>query len=166
LPSVFDREFYSGKIKKLIKLVLSGKLYPLLKILKKRKFPHYLEPYAGDQWWALPIETVKKIIEFVDEHRDYSDYHKYSLAPDEMFFQTILMWFNKETKLFPHHQSTTYVRWIPVSKEFPKSLTPVTFTKSYLNELLSLPDNKLFARKFNSELDTEILNLLDSELSC
>jgi len=61
-PSIFDKEFY-GKLNFESFLYLAKRksivscLEILPKTLKKRRFPSYIQPYKGSQWWALPIET-------------------------------------------------------------------------------------------------------------
>lgn len=157
LPSVFQKEFYTAGTIVLIKeLLIARKFSFVFKVFRKRKFPQYLKPYGGDQWWALPIETVKKIIEFIDNNPDYLNYHKYSLLPDEMFFHSIFMSFNKDRKLLMRQPSVTYVNW-----SRPERSLPVTFTENDFEELSTLPGDKLFARKFDIDKDQLILDLLD-----
>ena len=156
-PSIYEKEFYSIETLRALKKIVTGaKFSVFFKLLKRRKFPNYLKPYGGDQWWALPIETVKKIIEFLDLHPDYVNYHKYSLVPDEMFFQSIFMALKEDGKVLLQQTPVTYVNWSRKGV-----VLPVTFTKDDFDELASLPNGKLFARKFDMEIDTEIFDLLD-----
>ncbi len=90
-PSFFDLEFKSlnrSIIKKYLKIFFH---FPLksLTLLKKRRFPENLIPYGGMQWWALPLETIKFINQFVTENPGYVKYHSFTLFSDEIFFQTI-----------------------------------------------------------------------------
>lgn len=55
-----------------------------------RKFLGNLEPFAGDQWWALTAEACRHILEFTESHPHVVEYFQKTLAPDEMFFHTIL----------------------------------------------------------------------------
>jgi hypothetical protein len=159
LNSIFDSEFYNLKtLGKLNYLRKTGKWKDILKILKKRKFPAYLVPYSGSQWWALNIDYIHKILKFIQENPSYLKYHYDSLLPDEMFFQSIIFYYEKfEPKGIS--KSLTYVNW-----ERPNGPLPVTFTKKDLTELKLASKNYLFARKFDMEMDTDILNLIDSEL--
>lgn len=159
LPSIFDVEFYQTEtLGKLNFLRKSGKWKDIPQIFKNRRFPAYLKPYAGSQWWALSNQTIKKILSFIDDHPEYLKYHHYSLLPDEMFFQSIIM--NIEnSKQLEISKSLTYVNW-----ERPSGPLPVTFKKDDFKELKEASKNYLFARKFDIEIDKEILNIIDNEL--
>jgi hypothetical protein len=159
LPSMFDRDFYSretaGKINFLRK---TNRFKELRLVLKKRKFPNPLEPYGGSQWWALPMENIQQIIDFVATHPSYLQYHKYTLIPDEIFFHSIIVYLNKENnqKIEP---ALTYLNW-----DRPKGPLPVTFVSPDLDELQIASKAKLFARKFDINKDEIILNLIDDYL--
>ncbi len=156
MPSVFEREFYTfetvGRINFLRK---TGNYDAILHLFSKRNFPRYLKPYGGQQWWALTIETLNLILKFLDTYPDYINYHKYTLLPDEIFFNSILMHLDNIV-LMP---SLTYVDWS--RKNVP---LPVTFTLENYPALIEKSENFLFARKFDSELDTPILNKIDKKL--
>ena len=155
LPSIFDKEFCSretaGKINFLRK---TGRSHKIPLVLKKRRFPTYLRPYGGGQWWALPMKKIKDILDFIDDHPDYLDYHRYTLLPDEIFFHSIIA-----TLDGPVAPSVTYVNW-----DRKNTPLPVTFEKNDLEELKLASCEKLFARKFDIKIDSTILDLLDQEL--
>lgn len=155
LPSIFDVEFYNwetaGKLNFLRK---TGRAREIMVILKKRRFPSYLKPYGGGQWWALPMKKVKEILDFIDDHPDYLSYHKYTLLPDEIFFHSIMA--NLDGPIAP---SVTYVNW-----DRKNTPLPVIFEKNDLEELKLASVEKLFARKFDIKIDSTILDLLDQEL--
>lgn len=44
----------------------------------------------GSQWFALTLQCAKEILKYVKENPNYYDYFKGTLAPDEMFFHTII----------------------------------------------------------------------------
>jgi hypothetical protein len=159
LNSIFQSEFYSletlGQLNFLRK---SAKWKDFLQIFKKRKFPEYLKPYAGSQWWALSIPSIKKILSFIDAHPEYSKYHHYSLLPDEMFFQSIIIHIEKTEKL-GISKSLTYVNW-----ERPTGPLPVTFKTEDYKELKEASKDYLFARKFDIKQDSEILDEIDKNL--
>ena len=122
--------------------------------LPKRN-PIFDKQYAGSQWWALNEKTLKKMYCYIKANeQSLENYYKYTSAPDEIFFQSILMYLidnDKDIKILP---SLTYVNW------HRKGCTlPVTFQKDDLEELTR--QCNLFARKFDTEFDTEILDLLD-----
>ena len=157
LSSIFDKDFYTyttlGKLNFLRK---SGKLKESLAIFRKRKFPGYLEPYAGSQWWALTETTVAYILRFIDKNPGYLKYHTYSLLPDEMFFQSII---KSASNKFLVEFSKTYVNW-----ERSSGPLPVTFEQSDFEEIKDASKHYLFARKFDIQLDNKILDKIDREI--
>ena len=160
LPSIFDQEFYSletfGKLNFLRK---NRRFQEMCLVLKKRKFPSYLKAYGGSQWWALTMETIIHILNYVDKHPEYLEYHKYSLLPDEIFFQSILMQLQEQkTQKLSIEKSFTYVNW-----ERPETPLPVTFEEQDFDELRKASKNYLFARKFDAEIDNAILDKIDEK---
>lgn len=155
-PTPFDKQFYKFQtIKNNIKLILNFKFCYLYKQLNKRKHPDFIKPYGGSQCWALTIETVKKINTFVEENPSFLRYHKYSLLPDEMVFQTIVNHLNVDNKL-KISDSLTFVDW---GRE--NAISAPTFDSNDFDILINQPENKLFARKFDEEYDGEIIRKLD-----
>ena len=159
LPSIYDFDFYkietAGKIKYLLK---EGKWKEISKIFKRRNFPNYVKPFGGSQWWAFPIRTINKILEFIKEHPEYLKYHKYTLIPDEIFFHSIIMYLNEKEpiKIAP---SLTYANWKRKSGPLP-----VTFRIEDFEELETASRKNLFARKFDIDIDESILNRIDDNL--
>ena len=159
LPSIFDSDFYHIQILgKLNFLRKSGNWKSLFLIFRKRKHPKYIAAYGGGQWWAFPEEIAERIINFHQSHPEYFKYHRYTLAPDELFFHSILMHLLKE-KGFPIGRSLTYVNW----KRGTGPL-PVTFESQDFEELKKASGKHLFARKFDLEKDQEIMDRIDKEL--
>lgn len=158
-PSIYDREFY-GKFnfKSFLTLAKRGGIRPCLsllpKTLMKRNFPSYIKPYKGSQWWALPMETLYFIIEFIREHPDYLAYHHYTFAPDEIFFQSIIFSMFANTRI---REEVTYVNW-PHNNSSPLILKEMNF-----GEIADEGYTKLFARKFDVDIDSKILDLIDRE---
>ena len=153
---IFSGEFWrKSKLWDVYDLMRVGKLKEFGKFFQKRKFPNYLKPYGGSQWWSMPSEVVLQIQSFLDQHPDYIAYHKYTLCPDEIFFHSITF------SLFPEkvtNQSTTYVNWIREGVTLP-----VLFDN--LNDLTELLDaEQLFARKFDEVRSQELLNQIDEKV--
>lgn len=156
-PSIYDREFYRKFTFKsfltLAKRKNIGSCFEVLpRTFKKRRFPSYIQPYSGSQWWALPIETIHLIENFIREHPDYMAYHQYTFAPDEIFFQSIIF---SQVEAAYIREEVTYVNW-PQNNNGPLLLKEINF-----EELSNQGQNRLFARKFDIEIDTKILDLID-----
>jgi hypothetical protein len=159
LPSIYDREFYRKfNFKAFLTLAkrngIGSCLSLLPKTLMKRKFPSYIQPYKGSQWWALPIETICFILDFIQEHPDYPIYHRYTFAPDEIFFQSIIFSMIGKACI---HDEVTYVDW-PLNNHGPLILKEMNFRDMNANGHI-----KLFARKFDVTVDSKILDLIDRE---
>lgn len=158
-PSIFDKAFYRPLIfESFVYLAkrksVSSCLHVLHKALKRRRFPSYLQPYKGSQWWALPIETVQFIDEFINEHPDYITYHKDTFAPDEIFFHSIIYSMFDKSCI---REEPTYVHWQPDNGG------PLLLREKNFAELMNRGRDKLFARKFDIEIDSTILDLIDRE---
>ncbi|WP_188369125.1 beta-1,6-N-acetylglucosaminyltransferase [Muriicola marianensis] len=156
IPSLRTSEFCRlGNIKPLLKLLLSPIRGECITLFSKRKYSEvHREFYGGSQWWALPFTTLRKILDFVNEHPDVLKFHRYTQVPDEIFVHTIIAEFIDPKWVMP---SLTHVRW-----EGQKVPSPVVFKMKNLEELLV--SNCLFARKFNQEIDNEVLNVLDQQV--
>lgn len=162
IPRLFSKHFYTLKtVKKLAKVLLfkpvllsRGMFYSNL---VTKRIPYQSVPtYAGGQWWALSSETVRKIVDFIDMNPAFIAHHQYTLLPDEIFFQSILMHLSEKDKAITCKPSVHYANWFRENCPLP-----VTFSSSDIEELKQQPDNMLYARKFDLEADREILELLD-----
>lgn len=156
--SIFESEFYTVRtFKDIFRLVKYKKHSYLRHIFVKRNFPNYIKPYGGgSQWWAITYEMANRIIKFLEDYPDYLKYHHYTLVPDEIFFHSIIMHFAENDSEIKINNSLTYVNWAKKSCELP-----VTFTSTDFKELTSQTKEKFFARKFDNELDEEILDQID-----
>jgi hypothetical protein len=156
LPSLLSKDFYKywrQSIRSLI-LLARSKIVPLA-ITKRRNFPKFMTPYGGSQWWAIPVETTVKILKFLDQNKQFIEYNRYSLLPDEFFFHSIIKHLASTDKTIIIKLSITYVNW--KRKGVP---LPVTFTSEDIEELRSQPEGKLLARKFDMDVSDEIFDLL------
>lgn len=159
VPSIFQFEFYSLKtIKSILKLIIFNKFQLIFKLFNNRKHPNYISPKGGSAWWGLPIETVKKVILFLENNPKFLKYHKYTFNPDELFFQTIVSHINKEKQELMAN-SLTFVDW---GRE--DSIGAPNLSIEHFNLIINQPENILFARKFEYEKNSEILSKLDSHL--
>lgn len=96
---------------------------------------------------------------FITEHNPFCEFHKDTLAPDELFFHTIIKHLSQNNKRIKIKHSLTYVNW---SRE--NTQLPVLFNKNDYKELINQTDTKLFARKFDMRYCKTILDIIDSTL--
>ena len=162
IPSIWDKSFYSlNNLFSLKKIIQTNQFFYLTKILFKRKHPFGIVPYWGSPWWAIPIEIINEILEFSASNFKYVKFHEETFISDEIFFQTILFHLKGEGKINTKFDvRCTYMKF----KENESS--PELLLESDFQEIINLPDRFLFARKFDSKKDYQILNMIDNLRVC
>lgn len=136
----------------LLKGRLSMKNFKLLCSLPKRVAP-FERQYAGSQFWAFSERTFYAVLNYIREHKAALEgYYKYTSSPDEIYFHSVLMHLVAKDSTIKLKEQITYVNYfrknnVFVSEDFDK---------------LTSEKGKLFARKFDTDIDIEILNKLDS----
>lgn len=127
--------------------------------------------YHGAQWWSLTGECVRYLLEFVRENPSYVSFCRYVLAPDEIFFQSIVKQ-SPFAKCISHdfelaedlakfyatnEHGCHYIDWNAPGKVLPKILTA--------QDLLDLKSSSaLFARKFDLVQSHQLLQTLEREM--
>jgi len=78
--------------------LVSGLMSPLERWMKRLVVGRRLaapydryELYGGSTWWCLSGEFVRYLLNFIDANPAFTRFYRYTLCPDEMFFQTIIM---------------------------------------------------------------------------
>lgn len=125
--------------------------------LYKRDFLEKVTPYIGGQWMIL----TKTCCDFLCNNKEvqkFIDYYKNTLIADESFFQTVLM--NSSFNGVIVDNDKRAIIWIP---DGDIKLRPKTFTKDDFYFLYS--EDYLFARKFDDNLDCEILDLISIKIN-
>ena len=167
---------HPAKIPFLVYLYFGGHKF-MRKYAPTRKFYNGMEPYFGSNWFAITGETLSYILDFLEKNPGYISFMKYTEAPDETFFHTII--FNSERKLNiyryddylrflenrkegerynPEYGSLRYMDWSERGNK-PK---PAVLDNDYFNELAESKD--LYARKVDEKASAELLDKIDREL--
>jgi len=120
-------------------------------LLPLRKIPTNLTFVGKSSWFTITNEHVRYILQYLKANKDFVKYFQFTWGSDEIFFQTIL--YNSPYKEQMVNDNLRYIDW-SLGSARPKNLTVADFDK-----LVS--SNKLFARKFNREIDAEVIELLD-----
>lgn len=116
----------------------------------KRSFPVGFQPYGGSQWWCLSRQCLEYIDTFCQSHQSFVRFFHFVRIPDEIFFHTILL--NSSLKDQVQNKRLTYVDWN--GPPYPRVIM--------LDELPALCGSEyFFARKFDTALDTTILDQID-----
>jgi hypothetical protein len=124
----------------------------------RRKMPKGMKPYTGQTWWNLDMYALNYILDYHEKHPEYIRFHKHTFVADELFIQMILMNSNDERLLKSIGNSELrFTIWEKANSAHPKILrkTDIAAIRS---------SNDLFARKFDEKIDSEILDLIDSEI--
>ena len=120
-----------------------------------RKFPQTMKPYAGSQWWTIDLPALHYVLNFVNNNPAYAKYHRYTFAPDELFFHNILLNAGDATQQEGiTNDNLLYYHWPDVNSGHPDMLQ-----HSHLGDILASP--ALFARKFDMEQDALVLDKID-----
>jgi hypothetical protein len=108
-----------------------------------RRFPEYLSPFAGATWWNASRAGVAAILDFVERHPDYREYHEHTWVPEEIFFQSILAGTEFASAHEVVNDALRLYDWDDVRARTLRSEDVATLGAS----------PKLFARKFDPDFD-------------
>ena len=111
--------------------------------------------YKWDQRMVLSYEHIKRILEFLEtkKWKKYLSSFEYTSCSDEMFFQIMLL-NNEKIKMEINNELLWYIEWEKNAN------SPNTLTIKDLDKLKKT--DKLFARKFNINIDKDIIDELNS----
>jgi len=121
----------------------------------QKQLPYHLKPYWGWNWFCLPKKFVDYILEYITDHPKLIPYFSYSLCPDELFFQTILL--NSPLNSEVVNDYKRYIEWKNKDNAHPTIFTSEDFPK--------IKDSGMwFARKFDMTVDSKILDMIDTSI--
>jgi hypothetical protein len=125
------------------------------KLLPARRMPNGLIPVGRSQWFTIPIACVSYLLEYWQHNPKLRRFIKLTWAPDEFILQTIL--YNSDYQSHMVNDDLRYIDW-SAGGVSPKTLTMYD-TAALINS------GKLFARKFDKNTDSAILDLLDQTIN-
>ncbi|MEI0487095.1 beta-1,6-N-acetylglucosaminyltransferase [Brachyspira intermedia] len=138
---------------KIVRKLTNKKLLNI--ILRRKKFD--MDIYYGSQWWNLTNNAVKYILNYVKENPFYIKRFKYTFGCDEFFFQSILL--NSNLKNNCINDNLRYIDWNRMIGSHPH-----TFLFDDYNLIKSNIKDNLFARKFDENIDNDIIDKLYEDL--
>ena len=109
-----------------------------------------LDPYRGSQWFCIPGIVAEYIVDYLGKNPWYYETFKNALAPDEYFFQTIIM--NSPYASDVVCNNLTYIRF---GRSHRDNNHPVTLTMKNIPEIEK--SEMFFARKFDQAVDNEVI---------
>jgi core-2/I-Branching enzyme len=119
----------------------------------RRRLPLGLAPWGGSAYWIMSRQASLVVQAFVSEHPEYVRFFEHVDIPDELFFQTILL--NSPVAAECDDIRLHYTEW-------NRTPAPAILTVEDYPHLVKSPC--LFARKFDPEVDTQVLDLIDERL--
>lgn len=120
----------------------------------ERKYPLYEMQYGGSAWVNLTLDAVRYCVEFCKKNPKFVQFHLHTHCPDEFFFQTILMHSPFRESIV--NNNYRYIDWRN-QKNNPK-LLKVEDLDSFM------PSEKIIARKFDPQVDSEVLDRIDNAI--
>lgn len=126
------------------------------RISPTRKFPMPVELYGGNKstWWTISSACATYVIEELNSNLKLNSFLKYSWGTDEFVITTLIM--NSSFKENTVNNNLRYIDWTE-GNAHPKLLGSDDF------ELIK-SSNMIFARKFDTDVDTEILSKIDQSI--
>lgn len=119
----------------------------------KRLVPEGWQPYGGSQWWILSRTCLEHVRLFANHEPEALARLGSVFAPDESFFQTVLCNSPHSSELV--NDTARFILW-------SQAPHPVTLTTRHLDMFRRSP--ALFARKFDTDVDPFVLDLIDRRL--
>lgn len=135
----------------------------------ERELYRDIDLYHGATWWALSYECIGYIVDYLEQHPDYIEFHKYTFCPDEVFFHSIVKSspfadrlshdFEKEADLQSYYllneHGCHYIDWNANSVTLPKVLESNDFSHIKKSAML-------FARKMDANDSSSLLSSIES----
>lgn len=124
----------------------------------KRKMPNGMKPFTGQTWWNLDMYALNYILNYHEQYPEYINFHRNTFVADELFVQMIIGNSNDARLVNSIENSEKrFTIWPKANSAHPQILT-----KNDLEAIIASDD--LFARKFDENVDTEILDLIDQKI--
>lgn len=146
--------------------LLLGKpvLFPKLAVrfFCKRKYPlPYTTHYGGEFWMSMSQKTAGKILDTMKRNSRIEQYYRHCGNPDEIMLQTLILNQN-DLRSNVENNCLKYIDW-----SGRRGQSPLTFTMEDRAEIQQAIENPslLFARKFDINADSSILDYIDNVLA-
>ena len=125
-------------------------------LLPKRRFPLPYTLYGGPDgsWWTMGADCAAYLVAFMDAHPELRWFSRFTWGSDEFLLATILL--NSPLKDRIINDNYRYIDWSDGGAN-PKVLTVDDVPKM-------AQSHELFARKFDTARDAEVLDLIDRTL--
>ena len=126
----------------------------VLRLPVRRRLPGRLQPFGGSAYWSMSSAAAEYVHRFGRENPRVVRFFRTVAMPEEMYFQTVLL--NSPLASHAVNDDLRYLEWHGHSPH-PDVLTAADFDGIVRSEAL-------FARKFDPEVDSAIVDLIDAHL--
>ena len=118
-----------------------------------RKMPKKMKAFGRSQWFTMSSLHANTIVDYLLDYPEIVKFFRNTWGSDEFFFQTLI--YNSDYRSDMVNDNLRYIDWSE-GKPSPKTLT-IDDAEKLINS------GKLFGRKFNSKVDSKILDYLDEQ---
>lgn len=130
-----------------------------------RRPPKGIALHGGSLWWVLSRPAAEAVARFVEARPDVTRFYERTWIPDEMFVPTALMNGPEAERVI--NESLTFIRWSRRGAPHPDVLGAsdeheLAAAARGASSAGGYGRRKLFARKFDAEIDAEILDRMDA----
>jgi hypothetical protein len=126
----------------------------LNKVLKRTNQPKGMKFYGSSMFWAISPEAAEYVLNTVDRNSKMKRFFRFSWAPDEFLFQTILL--NSSFADSVINENCHYY------KHPPNTPSPKTFLMEDYEDIIA--SDRLYARKFDMSKEPLLLDKIDAFL--
>lgn len=128
----------------------------LNKTLPVRKFPMQMSLYGGNKgcWWTITAQSAEYVIQELKRNGSLKNFLKLCWGTDEFVIPTLIM--NSHFKDQVINDNLRYIDWSE------GNANPKTLTKNDYDTVTN--SGMLFARKFDTNQDSDIINKIDETL--
>ncbi|MGZ4304527.1 MAG: beta-1,6-N-acetylglucosaminyltransferase [Solirubrobacteraceae bacterium] len=133
----------------------------------RRRYPPGLRPFGGSLYLTLARRAAMHVVEYGDRRPDVLRFHRHVWIPDELYVPTVLL--NSEHAQDVIGENLWHIEWPPAKSKHPDVLTREAMPR-LRQSAISASDfgggarRKLWARKFDTAVDGNVLDLIDQEL--
>ncbi len=124
----------------------------------KKEWPEDYSLYNGAQWFSIPLEVARYMIDFIDSNQWYYKYFENTLCPDEWFFHTIIM--NSHYREDVVNNNFMHVNW---GDTIQTRNSPLFLREKDIKSIEE--SGHYFARKFDEDVDRSVVDYFVHRIS-
>jgi hypothetical protein len=152
-----DKYYFGTKWHEFLRSKTMNLLSRYIPVLR-RKMPNGMKPYTGQTWWILDMYALNYILDYNEKHPEYLAFHKNTFVADELFIQMVIgNSTDQKLKESIENSERRFTIWEKANSAHPKILRLSDF------DAIANADD-LFARKFDENVDAEILEMIDRKI--